>query len=344
VTALLEYGYRRFHGGRRGRGWRWAVVAAAAIRQNWRSKLVRWWALACWLPVLLGGVFFYLVGQVTASGAGGTPSPVIEQFLLGLSAADPFLLERLLQDPSTVRVALWTLAFEFMARTTQLLATLLVPALVGPGLIADDCRQGALTLYFSRPLGVVDYLVGKFVAVAFFIALVSLAPMVGLYVVSIMCAPSLAVLQETWLVGLRVVLAGLVLVVPTALLVLGLSSLTSHRGYLAFLWIGFVLGSLIISAVLRPAFEVWFDAGDSPPDYALLCSYPDNLITTASWVLDLEGAARPLAADSRSFRRALRRLSTRQPPQLAVLILSVLAGLALLVTLVTIRGRSRARG
>ena len=50
-------------------------------------------------------------------------------------------------------------------------------AIIGAGLIATDRRENGLSLYFSRPLGLLDYIGGKALTiVVFFYCLVTLAP------------------------------------------------------------------------------------------------------------------------------------------------------------------------
>ena len=51
-----------------------------------------------------------------------------------------------------------------------------VLAFAGAGLIADDLKHSALQLYFARPLGKKDYLIGKMAVVAFFVLILTAVP------------------------------------------------------------------------------------------------------------------------------------------------------------------------
>ena len=61
----------------------------------------------------------------------------------------------------------------------------LLAALVGAPLIAEDRRAHALPLYFSRPISHFDYVVGKFLALAFFLSLLLVAPPICMYLIDV---------------------------------------------------------------------------------------------------------------------------------------------------------------
>jgi hypothetical protein len=103
--------------------------------------------------------------------------------------------------------------------------------------VARDIRTRAYLLYFSKPITPTEYLAGKGGVVASYVALVTLVPAFLLYAISIAFAPSASALAQTWPTVLRILAAGVVLVVPTVSVMLFLSSMVRDARYAAFGWI-----------------------------------------------------------------------------------------------------------
>jgi ABC-type transport system involved in multi-copper enzyme maturation permease subunit len=128
--------------------------------------------------------------------------------------------------------------------------------MIGAGLIAEDRRANALELYLSRPVGIVQYLLGKLLTIGFFIALVTVIPAIVLL---------LAQMSLSWgepgelgrLLALlvRTVLAGAVWVGIPALLILAASALTQRARNAAIAWLAVVvLLQFVISEILLEVF------------------------------------------------------------------------------------------
>ena len=107
----------------------------------------------------------------------------------------------------------------------------LMAAVVGSGLIADDRRSMALTLYLSRPITQADYLLAKASIVGPLVSMISVLPLVITPIVAALLA------LFGWTVALHAFGAGLALGLLLAgfyaAVSLFLSSLTSRRGYAA---------------------------------------------------------------------------------------------------------------
>jgi hypothetical protein len=112
----------------------------------------------------------------------------------------------------------------------------LVIGLVAPSLIAQDVRSRAFLLYFARPLTRWEYLLGKAATVWCYLALITTLPALALYVLGVLMSPELCVLADTWDLPLRILIASLVLMLPTTLMALCFSSLTSETRYAGFAW------------------------------------------------------------------------------------------------------------
>ncbi len=141
--------------------------------------------------------------------------------------------------------------FLTLASPVVLFFTLIVAAAVGSGLIADDIRHMSLTLYLSRPITAMDYLLSKASIVAFALVLAVAFPAVlGPIVAAIL-------LYVTWEVAVVAVLAGIAFgAIATALfsmLVLMFSSLTPRKGIAAA---GAFAATLALQGITFPLREV----------------------------------------------------------------------------------------
>lgn len=93
---------------------------------------------------------------------------------------------------------------------------------VGAGLIANDKQFKALSLYFSKPVGFWDYIIGKFLVIGFFVSLITLVPGLLLFLMRVLMAMDSVYLQNYFWIPLSLVgyvivellvLGGLILVV-----------------------------------------------------------------------------------------------------------------------------------
>jgi hypothetical protein len=76
-----------------------------------------------------------------------------------------------------------------------------------------------------------------------FLSIISIVPALILYFLGVMLSPSLSVVAATWDLPLRVVVASMVLMVPTSALALCYSSMTQESRYAGFAWfITWILG------------------------------------------------------------------------------------------------------
>ncbi|MBE0711928.1 MAG: ABC transporter permease subunit, partial [Candidatus Aminicenantes bacterium] len=77
---------------------------------------------------------------------------------------------------------------------------ILVLSFAGAGLIADDLKHNSLQLYFSRPLGKRDYLLGKMSVVFFFVLILTAVPGLVLFIFKMIFAGSFKFfLEYPWL-------------------------------------------------------------------------------------------------------------------------------------------------
>lgn len=140
------------------------------------------------------------------------------------------------EDKDQIRKVAWRWMLMVFFRYPQSLLILFLIGIVAPSLISRDLRSRAFLMYFSRPIGKLEYLIGKLCIPAVFIASVTTLPALALYLFAIMLSPSLSVFWSTWDIPLRIIGATFALVIPTSALALMLSSLTQESRFANFSW------------------------------------------------------------------------------------------------------------
>jgi ABC-2 type transport system permease protein len=121
---------------------------------------------------------------------------------------------------------------------------ILFSAIIAPELLCPDRRDGVVSLYLVRPLTILDYLAGRWLAfLSVTLALVYLGQVVLLIGLTLAAEEPLNSLRDNWLDVPRFLLAGLVVAVFTTTIPLAVSAFTTRRAYAA----AFVIGIFIIS-------------------------------------------------------------------------------------------------
>ncbi|MBU0755883.1 MAG: ABC transporter permease subunit, partial [Planctomycetes bacterium] len=117
-------------------------------------------------------------------------------------------------------------------------------------LIARDLKAGALEVYFSKPLLLSDYLAGKFMTIAFFLASITLFPALFLFFLDWFLAGS------TFWAYLPEIMASSVLIITVCgLIVLAASSLARTARTAAIAWFGFHMALFVISRISTAIFR-----------------------------------------------------------------------------------------
>ena len=318
-----DVGYRSWHGTPTHFLSRWRIIAETGIRLAVKSRWVRRLLFAAWLPVLYWGIAFFALEQGLNDGpglmsridnrgpverqvrnaleeAGMSPQQESRKAVAGLLRESLPMLPKVDMlaeslesgDDATARNTVWCWLLMTFFRYPQGLLILMLLGFIAPGLISQDVRSRAFLLYFSRPIGRIEYLFGKLMIPAVYIMLVTTLPAMALYLFAVMLSPNLSVVFSTWDIPFRILAASAVLVVPTASLALMLSSLTHESRFASFAWFAiWALGHGAWFAVLiaqtarmqRPPFEP--EVIDSPlvQNWSVLSLY-NNLGGVQSWI------------------------------------------------------------
>jgi ABC-type transport system involved in multi-copper enzyme maturation permease subunit len=179
------------------------------------------------------------------------------------------------------RRQVWSFLLLTLFRYPQALLMVLVIGIAAPPLISNDVRSRAFLIYFSRPITRLEYILGKMGTMVFFLGMITTLPAMLLYGVGVMLSPDLDVLWSTWDLPLRILLASLMLILPTCSMALMMSSMTSESRYAGFAWFAvWILGIVTYGFTTRFG-EVL------EPGWRILLSPYHTLGVVQAWVFDL---------------------------------------------------------
>jgi len=122
-------------------------------------------------------------------------------------------------------------------------------AITGAGLISTDRRDNGLSLYFSRPLGLRDYLGGKTLIVIFYYCMVTLFPVWALCIFAWLIAPDATGIELLLLTPLRATVYCLLAGSSMALVLLAFSSMGKRSIFVMVWWTILVSGTETIGAI-----------------------------------------------------------------------------------------------
>ncbi len=224
ASPIRERGYRGYLGARTD-GRAISVIARHLARLTLRRRGIRFLLIITLIP--LSGWSLVLFAQDKLQQMAGMSS----------SAGAEYLLKLYVQPHGTVLFAL------------------LMAALAGAGMIADDRRAGAMQFYFSRALTLEQYLGGKLVTAAILISLVSLVPAI------VVGALQLALDKGSAIAGAVALLEGIVFglfqSLVLSLFAVTASALTKSRGtaqalFAAAIFVPALLGGIVAQSTRTP--------------------------------------------------------------------------------------------
>ena len=143
---------------------------------------------------------------------------------------------------------------DFILRIEPIPSGLLIGLLCvfgGASLIADDLKHNALQLYFSKPITWVDYLLGKLGVMVILLSSMTLLPAMILFIEHLLLVEDLTFIRENyWIIG-SIFLYSLVVIIPSSLLIVTLSSLTSNTRYAAIGLGAILIGTPLVYQIIR---------------------------------------------------------------------------------------------
>lgn len=229
---LHDVGYRAWAGRQSSRLWRWWVIALTGIQLALRSTWLSRTLVVSWVPAVIVGIGFFVYEQSIVVPELRRP---IAQ-LVAMSGGGLELATLVSQQPEEVRQQVWASLLLLFFRYPQAIVMLVVVGIVAPKLVSGDLRNRGYLLYFSRPIRIWEYMLGKTCVIWFFLALITTLPALVLYVVGLSLSPQLDVAMLTWDLPLRILAASLVLMIPVGAVALACSAMTIETRYAAFAW------------------------------------------------------------------------------------------------------------
>ena len=173
----------------------WYVIARTGIRLVWR-KVMAGIIFAATIPFLVRTVQIYIASQIPDEGDLAVLDSVIK--------VDATLFMNFMRD--------------------QLFILFVILAYCGAGLIANDRKHRALSLYFSRPVSFWDYVVGKFLVIFFYGSIVTIVPGLMLFVVQLLVTKEPGFLSDYYWVPLSIIAQGVLILIVLGGFMLALSS------------------------------------------------------------------------------------------------------------------------
>ena len=267
---IIDLGYRRWNSERSARLLRPIAITATGLKLVWRGVWIRRLLLLAWLPAIPMGIGFFIYEQSLQDPR----FQVVAADLVGDLMNRPDLAEKLMDDPQQARHDIWALMLLTFFRYPQAINIVLLFGLVAPRLISFDLRSRALLLYFSRPLTVVEYLVGKGMVLAVLILMTVTIPALVVYLIGLSLSPDTSTVLQTWDLPLRILVASASLTIPTAAVALLFSSFTAESRYASFAWFAtWILGWVTYATLSSGELMAGGDLITMSPRFKLVSPY-----------------------------------------------------------------------
>lgn len=245
------------------------MLAETSIRLAWRNVWLKRLLFFMVTPSLIIGIVVGLFEQTMDRQA---TQLAVEQTANRLGFDDSVLS----QEPADVRHFAWSYLLFVLFRYPQAFGMILVLGLVAPRLISYDLRSKGYLLYLSRPLTPWEYVAGKSAVIFFLVFLIATIPSLLIYCAGLFLSKDPSAFFHTWDIPLRILVATLILTIPTTAVAIALSSLTQESRYAGFAWFAFWIIGAVSYRIL------WFAAqareGEPPDDLEVLMEY-------SSWML-----------------------------------------------------------
>ena len=275
---IRRRGYHHWDGRLASDRWTWLAISGTGLRLGMRQKnasLLIWSAL----PLsVMAGVLFYLLAVVQNEGAG------VSRDIVGVLLAFVGLGRGQAVNMAQMVVPMWTIVFARLCQV-ELFFLLLVQAKFGSDLVSGDLRTNALPIYFSKPITVSTYLLGKWLVAFLFAAGVTILPNLLAYAAGVLLTDPFSQLVLT--AGLLARLAAYSFLVAglASLVILALSSLTRDWRLVLAGWFGLML----LSSVAQGIFDMVAE-GEYAGGLLGAVSIPRNVGRLAYWMLGVDGA------------------------------------------------------
>ena len=233
-SSIADLSYRNYDGPLKARFLRWWVVAQSQLKLTWSRG---WFYILAGLPLLrflLSGFNMYLTSVFSARFGQSSPN------FLGEPEGQKYALQ------------FWSVLCGDINSTMALIITLVV----GAGCIAADNRSNAMLVYFSKPIGKLDYLVGKWASIFVTLFVIYLFPAALLYLFAVVSFRDEGFLtSEPW-IGPRLLLSVFVGPLIHSSLIVGLSAWSKSPRIVGAIYASiYILGGIVAGVIAGIIFK-----------------------------------------------------------------------------------------
>lgn len=241
---IHDLGYRAWNGKQSSDRLRFWVLAATGIRVVGRNTWLRRVLLAAWLPTFALAAIIFGYERMLENREFALSTSEIRETMLGelggeLQDGDVVIEALTKKELQDGRHLMWSWLLCTYLRLPQAVMAMLVIGMIAPPLISRDVRTRAFLMYFSKPVGRLEYVIGKMLIVGAYLMFITTVPALGCYLFSVALSSDLYVLLETWDLPFRILFASIIFIVPSVSVALMFSSLTSESRFAAFAWFAF---------------------------------------------------------------------------------------------------------
>jgi len=227
-AAIIAHRYRKFGGETSGRLGIIRNIVSTEIAKTLRNKWILVVMILCWLFVIFLMLVFSIFLIIDPPGDGALDGDLFLTF--------------------------YSITFYFV---------ILFAAMLGGRLITDDLTYNLLPLYFSRPMTKLDYLVGKFLTMSFFLSTVTVFPVTFLFILAVGTSGNDFhwVMDQMWLLG-GIWLHGGLVVITFSVISSAFSSLTRKANWAMagtlVLLVSTEIAGVVIAGITRNEYGILF--------------------------------------------------------------------------------------
>ena len=215
---IHDQGYQRYSGDRRRRGRAWWVIARTGIIDRLHRRRFLALLLFAWSPFVVHAVQLYLGATIIRAAFLAASEDTFHTFL-----------------------------------SQQRLFVFFITIYAGAGLIASDRQSNALQIYLSKPITRHEYVGGKMLTLAVFLAGVTWVPAMLLLLLQFLFSGSLDFVVSHPRLVPAITLASTLQVALAVMTMVALSSLSRSRRFAAMLYAGLVIFAGALDGVLERA-------------------------------------------------------------------------------------------
>jgi ABC-type transport system involved in multi-copper enzyme maturation permease subunit len=230
MATIREKGYSHWDGKLTERRYPWWPITRTGIRLTFRKKAFKFVFAGAFLPSFVALVGLYI-------------SERLEDFKAIVRSNETLINV----SPKYFKTIFTSDGLLFLI--------ILVLSFAGAGLIADDLKHNSLQLYFSRPLGKRDYLLGKMSVVFFFVLILTAVPGLVLFIFKMIFAGSFKFFLEYPWLPLSILGYSALLTVFFAFYVLLLSASSKNTRYATILVFATYIFSNVLFGILMSIFR-----------------------------------------------------------------------------------------